>query len=309
MTIKDKLSLMQKLTGRSQEKMAAELGVSFPTLNSWINGRSVPRQKAQDRIDDLFRRLTGQATIPANMLEAKKRAIFDRAKNHKNILKIILQNKDIYDQFVLSLTYNTNRIEGSTLTEPETAAILFQNVALPDKTIIEQMEVKNHQAALQCLFNHLQEGGKLDEAFILKLHGILLNGIQADAGRYRNHGVRIAGSNVPTANHLKIPALMRDLTKDIIAKHEHKIAHATLVHSRFEQIHPFSDGNGRVGRLLLGAMLLKENLPPAVIRQEKRRFYILYLNKSQLENEFSQLEDFICDAVLDAFEILERKQS
>ncbi len=52
-------------------------------------------------------------------------------------------------------------------------------------------------------------------------------------------------------------------------------------------------------------MLLKENLPPAVILQERRRFYILYLNKSQTENEFSQLEDFICDAILDAFEILE----
>ena len=307
MTIKDKMSLIQKLTGQSQEKLAAELGVSFPTLNSWINGRSIPRQRAQERINGLFRRLTGQAVIPANILDAKKQAIWARSKNYKDILKTIVQNKDIYDQFMLSLTYNTNRIEGSTLTEPETAAILFQNAALPDKTIIEQMEVKNHQAALQYVFNHLQEGGKLDEVFILKMHGILLNGIQADAGRYRNHGVRIAGSNVPTANHLKVPVLMRDLTKDIAIKHENITAHATLIHSRFEQIHPFSDGNGRVGRLLLGAMLLKENLPPAVIKQDKRRFYILHLNKSQLENDYSQLEDFVCDALLEGFEILERR--
>lgn len=307
MTIKNKLSLIQKLTGQSQEKLAMELGVSFPTLNSWINGRSTPRQKAQERIDELFRRLTGQAIIPDNILEAKKQAIFTRAKSHKNILKTILQSKDIYDQFVLSLTYNTNRIEGSTLTEPETAAILFQNVALPDKTIIEQMEVKNHQAALKRLFDHLQEDGKLDESFILKIHGILLNGIQADAGCYRNHAVRIVGSNVPTANYLKVPALMKELCKAIFAKNRDIVAHTSLIHSRFEQIHPFSDGNGRVGRLLLDAMFLKENLPPAVIRQEKRRFYILYLNKSQLKNEFSQIEDFICDAVLDAFDILERR--
>src|SRR3989344_1975846 len=102
MTIKEKLSLIQKLTGQSQEKLAAELAVSFPTLNSWINGRSIPRKRAQERIDDLFRRLTGQAVIPANILDAKKQAILARGEAYKDVLKIILQHKDIYDQFVLS---------------------------------------------------------------------------------------------------------------------------------------------------------------------------------------------------------------
>ncbi len=307
MTIKEQLQLIQKLLGKSQEKLAAELGVSFPTLNSWINGRSLPRKKAQERIEELFRRLTGKTVIPATVLEAKKQAVAVKGQAYQSVLKTILENKDIYDQFVLSLTYNTNRIEGSTLTEPETAAILFQNAALPDKTIIEQMEVKNHQAALQYMFRHLRENGKIDESFILKMHGILLNGIQEDAGHYRNHGVRIVGFNVPTANHLKIPAMMQSLIKEIHAKNGDILYRVAAVHSRFEQIHPFSDGNGRIGRLILDAMLLRENLPPAVILQEKRRFYILYLNKSQIENEFSQLEDFIAEAVLDAFAVLERE--
>lgn len=307
MTIKEKLTLIRKLSGQSQEKLAAELGVSFPTLNSWINGRSLPRAKAAERIDELFRRVTGQAVIPPEALEAKKQAVTARGQTHKNVLKTILTNQDIYDQFVLSLTFNTNRIEGSTLTEPETAAILFENASLPDKTIIEQMEVKNHQAALGYLFSHLQEDGKIDEALVLRMHAIVLNGIQADAGRYRNHGVRITGSNVPTANYLKVPALMQALAKDLGAKPRDILAHAAQTHSRFEQIHPFSDGNGRVGRLLLNAMLLKQNLPPALILQEKRRFYMLYLNKAQLENDLSPLEDFIADAVLDAFNLLERK--
>jgi Fic family protein len=308
MNIKDKLRLIQRVLGESQEKLASQLGVSFPTLNSWINGRSLPRKQAQERIDHLFRRLTGQEAIPASLLDAKKQAVMARSRTYKNLLKTILKNRDIYDQFVLSLTFNTNRIEGSTLTEPETAAILFQNTALPNKSIIEQMEVKNHQAALRYVFRHLQEGGGINEAFILKIHGILLNGIQEDSGRYRDHGVRIVGSNVPTANPLKIEALMQGLARAIPSKNKEILRHAAQIHSQFEQIHPFSDGNGRVGRLLLDAMLLNQNLPPAVIRQEKRRLYILYLNKSQTESEFSQLEDFICDAVLDAFLILERKE-
>ena len=307
MSIKERLTLIQKLSGQTQEKLAAELGVSFPTLNSWINGKSVPRKKAAERIDELFRRLTGGKVIPQVALEAKKQGLSTKREPYKDVLHTILNNKDILDQFLLSLTFNTNRIEGSTLTEPETAAILFENAALADKTIIEQMEVKNHQAALLFLFRYVREGVKLDEPFILKMHGILLNGIREDAGRYRNHGVRITGANVPTANHLKIPILMKALEKDTTAKAKDIVAHAAEIHSRFEKIHPFSDGNGRVGRLLLTAMLLKENFPPAVIRQEKRRFYILYLNKSQIENDFSLLEDFLADAVLEGFKILERK--
>lgn len=307
MTIKDKLTLIQRLSGKSQEKLAVELGVSFPTLNSWINERSIPRKKAQKRIDEFYLRLTGQNVVPSNVLEAKKLAILQKGKKHKNILAVLFDRKDLYDQFVLSLTYNTNRIEGSTLTEPETAAILFENAALPDKTIVEQMEVKNHQAALQYLFRHLSEKAKIDEAFVLRLHAILLNGIQEEAGRYRRHAVRIAGANVPTANYLKIPALMDSLILAAQSKTKDVTAHAARIHSQFEQIHPFSDGNGRVGRLLLSGMLLEENLPPAIIRQENRRYYILYLNKSQLQNDFSLLEDFICDGILEGFDVLETK--
>ena len=307
MTIKEKLKLIQQFTGQSQEKLAAEMGVSFPTLNSWLNGRSVPRKKAQEKIDAFYRRITGQALIPSSVLDSKKQILQTKSSAHPKVLEIIFKNKDIYDQFVLSLTFNTNRIEGSTLTEPETAAILFQNAALPDKTIIEQMEVKNHQAALQYVFRLIHEKGALDEAFILKLHSILLNGIQEDAGRYRNHGVRIVGSNVVTANSLKVPELMRTLAAEMKIESEDVMSHVSNFHSRFEQIHPFSDGNGRVGRLLLDAMLLKENLPPALIKQEKRRFYLLYLSKSQIDHELSLLEDFLCDAVLDAFSILERR--
>ena len=299
-----KLQFIQRVAGLTQEKLAHKLGVSFPTINSWINEKSVPRKKALDRIDEFYKELTGQKIIKADILGAKKAALITKSSKHKNILASILKRSDIHDQFVLSLTYNTNRIEGSTLTEDETAAVLFDNKSLPNRTLIEQMEAKNHQAALQYLFNHLSNSNKITQTLILKLHSILMNGIRDDAGIYRNHGVRIVGSNVSTSNYLKIPSLMKDLSRNISLHKKDIIAHVSLIHSRFEQIHPFSDGNGRIGRLLIHAMLLNRNFPPAVIHENKKRLYIKYLNKSQLENEFSLLEDFICDAVLDGFSIM-----
>jgi Fic family protein len=304
MDTEEKLQLIKRLSGKTQEMLAADLGVSFPTLNSWINGRSIPRKGAEQRIDEHFLRLTGQNVIPGNLIDGKKALILKKKERHPGLLRLLKERIDIYEEFLLSFTYNTNRIEGSTLTEPETAAILFQNTALPDKSIIEQMEVKNHQAAFKYLLQHLSSQGTITEEFVLKMHAILLNGIRDDAGQYRHHAVRIAGSNVPTANYMKVPALTQSLIEDISKPGKDIIHFSTKVHSRFEQIHPFSDGNGRIGRLLLTAILLKDDLPPAIIPQEQRRFYILYLNQAQLKNDYSRLEDFICEAILKSYDIL-----
>jgi len=304
MNTQQKLTLIRRLSGKTQEKLAAELGVSFPTLNSWINGKSLPRKQAAQRIDELYLHVTGQNVVPADLLDAKKQVLIEKRKRHPNVLQTLETRKDIYDQFLLALTYNTNRIEGSTLTEPETAAILFENAAIPDKSIIEQMEVKNHQAAFQHMVRYLVEGGEITEGLVLKLHGILMNGIREDAGNYRRHAVRIVGSNVPTANYLKVPVLMTNIMKDTVWGEKDVIGFAACIHSRFEQIHPFSDGNGRIGRLLLVAILLKKGFAPAVIAQEKRRFYILYLNQSQIKDDHSRLEDLVCDGIMAGYDLL-----
>ena len=307
MNMIETLKLIQQLSGLSQEKLAQRLKVSFPTFNSWINGKSVPRWKSQEEVRRLLNEYTGTQKSHPDPLVFKKDIIFSKVAQHKNILKKIRENPDVYDQFMLSLTYNTNRIEGSTLSEAETAAILFQNAALSNKSIIEQLEVKNHQAALERLFTYCAQTKRIEEAFILQLHGMLMNGIRPDAGSYRQHAVRIVGANIPTANYLKVPKLMHELVADINRASRDVITHAALIHSRFEQIHPFSDGNGRIGRLLIHGMLLLNNIVPAVIRQEKKRFYIAHLQKSQKDNDFGGLEGFLCDAILEGFKISERK--
>ena len=307
MSLPEKLKLIKQLTGESQEKLAAKLGVSFATLNSWINGKSIPRKRAQTQIDELYARLTGQRLVPKSALIAKKQMIDKNKSESKDPLKIILGRKDLYDELMLSLTYNTNRIEGSSLTEDETADILFESKTLANKSLMEQMEVKNHQASLTYLLHYLAENQELDEALILKLHSMLMNGIRDDAGTYRRHGVRIVGSNVPTANHLKVPVLMKELVKEIRKSPKDFMAHVAAIHSQFEKIHPFSDGNGRIGRLVLQAMLLKDNLASALIMQKKRSEYMASLNKSQIQEDFSLLEDFFCDAVLEGYKMLKEQ--
>ncbi len=307
MSIQDKLKIIQSLSGLTQTEIAYKIGVSFVAFNNWWTDKAKPRKKQEDKIDEMYKKYTGQKEIPASILIAKKKILAKKSEKFKNILKILLKNSDIYDQFLLSLTYNSNKIEGSTLSEDETADILFNNTSIPNKSIVEQLEVKNHQTSLQYLFQHLSSNGKIDEDLILKLHSILMNGIIFNAGIYRSHGVRIVGSNVPTANYLKVPILMKNIIKDINKKYNDSINHVSRIHAEFERIHPFSDGNGRVGRMLLTAMLLKNNFAPAVILQEEKRIYYICLRKAQLQDDFSLLEEFIVEAIENGLKIVDRK--
>ena len=306
MTIRQRLEIIKKTLGLTQTKLAERLGVSFATFNSWWTGKSTPHLKMQVVIEELFLEMTGQKIVSAEDLLIKKNLLKQKSSNHKSIIGEILKNPDIRDQFILKLTYNSGRIEGSTLTEPDTAAILFDNAALPDKSLIEQMEAKNHQTALNYLFGHIVNKDKINEALVLKLHSILMNGVRSDAGLYRRHPVRIAGVNLPTANYIRVPDLMPRVMASATKVDKDIIGLVASVHSQFEQIHPFSDGNGRIGRLLMNAMLLEANLAPAIIREGQRRLYYTYLYKAQTKGYHSQLEKFLCDATMDGFTILER---
>lgn len=308
MKIPDKLKLILQTSGLTQQKLADKLGVSFAALNRWINNKAEPRKGMRQKIEELYREYGGIQEEYDDVLSAKKEIIMNRAAKQKDVNAAIAKNPDIFDQFVLSLTYNTNRIEGSSLSEDETAAVIFDNISLPNKSLTEQMEAKNHQTALVFLFDFLKnKKAKLDEKLILKLHAMLMNGIRQDAGQYRRHGVRIVGANVVTANHLKIPQLMKKLVLAINKKEKDIIAQTAKIHAQFEQIHPFSDGNGRVGRLIMTAMLLQRNIAPAVILQKHKRKYLSYLNKAQTKDDFHSLIDFLCDSIIIGFKILERR--
>lgn len=307
MYIKEQLQLLKRVSGLTQEVLAKRLGVSFVTFNAWIRGRSQPRSSAIKRILEVLQEY-GITVVAEDPLKSFKQGLSSKASHKRSTIATILGSPDIRDEYILALTYHSNVIEGSTLTKGETAAVLFDEAVLRNRTLREQIEAKNHKAAIEYLFRNVKPRSVLHEDFVLRLHGILMNGIQPDAGQYRRDAVRIVGANVPTANPASISKRMAGLIKNLNLTHKDVIGQAAKTHAEFEQIHPFTDGNGRVGRLILNAMLLQKHYAPAVITQQRKRDYLRYLNRAQMKGNFQALELFIVESVLIGWAILERRR-
>lgn len=194
-------------------------------------------------------------------------------------------SKNIEEWFRIELTYTSNAIEGNTLTRQETALVVEKGLTVAGKTLVEQLEAVNHAKAWDFI-QTLREKSRQEttEQKLLDIHTIILHGIDDEnAGCYRRVPVRIAGSTVVMPNPLKVPTLMQDMMTWL---HGHLTTHpatfAADAHLQFVSIHPFVDGNGRVGRLLMDLLLMQAGLPPALIRKEDRLEYIKAIEQSQL---------------------------
>ena len=309
MTTTQKLQKIQKYSGKTQNELAHDLGVSFPTLNSWINGKSLPRTKATDRINSLYLETFGDTSIEIKTLDEKIEKLKQLQQQFPEPFSFIMSRKDIYDDLILSLTYHTNSIEGSTFNEPDVKAVLFDDVTIPNKSVREHQEAKNHQGALGFVMRWIKDNNSndIDENLIKHVHEILMNGIMHNSGVYRNHSVRIAGVNVPTSNYHSIDNHMSefiDTFNQFQKKLVKQVQHIAQTHARFEQIHPFSDGNGRVGRLLMLILAFKYKVAPVLVKKEKKQAYYTYLEELQVKNNNIPLTSFVFDALFEGYKIL-----
>jgi Fic family protein/DNA-binding XRE family transcriptional regulator len=295
------LKSILQASGWSQEELARNLNVSFVTLNTWVNGKSEPRKKARQSIQELYFDIVGFDDVDQEKLTQQKRlAISLRAT-----ARMIAHDEAVLNKLILHLTYHTNTIEGSTMTLADTEDVLFNDRVLTNRTQIEQAEARNHQAALLWLLDELQKKDFiLTEELIKGLHLRLMNGILSDAGQYRRHSVRIMGTHVTVANYLKVPDLMNKLANASTQKQTDIIAGLAQIHAAFEKIHPFSDGNGRVGRLIMLAQALRAGIVPPLVVKEKRRAYYKYLEMAQTSAEFGPLEFFIAESISTANHLL-----
>ncbi len=197
------------------------------------------------------------------------------------ILEFVLNNNDYLEDLITRSTYHSNAIEGSTLTYAETYAILYNDNSfkIEGKEPREIYEAINHKKALELVFKNLQNDDGFDERFIKKLNETINRDIKDTEG-YRTIQVFIRGSeHIPPAPE-KIPNLMTYFVYNYNHDEEDIFTKIARYHIEFEKIHPFEDGNGRTGRLLLNYELLKNDIPPVVISKEERVKYFEFLRNN-----------------------------
>jgi Fic family protein len=226
----------------------------------------------------------------------KKKALLD---SKRPLNDIALDNLKKY--FDVELTYNSNAIEGNTLTITETKVILEDGITIGrGKTLREHLEVINHKEAIDYIEDIVKKDIDIDERVIKDLHFIILKGINnKNAGKYRELNVLISGSEHRPPEHFLVKEKMEELIKwyDSNKSNLHPIELATEFHHRFTYIHPFIDGNGRCGRLLMNIILMRNGYPITVIKVEERNEYMRALETASVDNNLNSFLDIVIRAI------------
>lgn len=182
--------------------------------------------------------------------------------------------KRLRDEFIVENTYNSNAIEGNTLTLCETALVL-KGVTIGEKPLKDHLEAIGHKEAFEYVYELADRNTELTERVIKDLHALVLMNDRENKGKYRSVQVRILGAkHTPPPPYLVAEHLTKLLTDYAeIKANRHIIEAVAEFHLRFEGIHPFIDGNGRTGRLILNLELIKSGLLPINIKYADRRRY------------------------------------
>ena len=196
------------------------------------------------------------------------------------------------------LTYHSNAIEGNTLTLRETQMVIEYGVTIEGHPLREYLEATNHAEAYSHLTNLVEKREPIMRETVLTLHSIVMDKILASNGQFRKVPVYIRGSNMTPPPASRVEALMREWFAwfEREGKSYEPVIRAVIAHHGFEAVHPFEDGNGRIGRLLLNLMLMCEGYPPALILRDARIRYIQALDEANTGN-YNPLANVIGQAV------------
>jgi Fic family protein len=284
--------LQSILTGTrsTQTKLAKELGVTHATLHRWLNGKNTPHPKTLEELEKRYLEIAVynklEKSFPFTEWQQKFLNIQKNAPSLSDFLR-----KDNLEDFLIKSTYHTNAIEGSTLSLHETQSVLFNDQVIPGHPLREHLEVTNHKLAFEKTLQAALDQQTLDLKFVLSLHETLMKSILNNAGQLRTHPVRIAGARVVPCNPIKVHEKLNALLQEMEATKNP--TGFIIQHAEFEAIHPFSDGNGRIGRLLLNFQLLKANYPPAILRQDNKHLYYQALETAQVQEEYAKLMEYM----------------
>tara|TARA_Y100000034_G_scaffold124422_1_gene172564 strand:+ start:602 stop:1438 length:837 start_codon:yes stop_codon:yes gene_type:complete len=223
--------------------------------------------------------------IPKNIEEIKRefqKELYKKLENIKNNfqkewkkLPETVKKKE-KEEIAISFTYNTNAIEGSTITLEEVREIIHDKIS-PNKPL---RDVKETEAHSKVFLEMLEHKNKISNKLLLEWHKEIFKDTKQDiAGKYRNYLVRVGDHVAPDWQDVK--KLMKEIIEFINNKKINPVELSAKAHYRFEKIHPFGDGNGRIGRLLMNHILWHSNYPMLIIEYKKRKSYYKAISKDE----------------------------
>ncbi|MHB8065769.1 MAG: Fic family protein, partial [Ruminiclostridium sp.] len=203
-------------------------------------------------------------------------ARIDTLLNELNSYRLLTTSevKRLKEEFLIDFTYNSNAIEGNTLTLQETALILNEGITIGEKSLREHLEVIGHKEAYLYLEDIVKEQAELSEKVIKDIHSLVLMEQRENKGIYRRVPVVIMGAAHTPPQPYLVPVQMEQLIQDYgQSSSNHIVERVAKFHLDFEAVHPFIDGNGRMGRLILNLELMKHGYPPINIKYSDRKKY------------------------------------
>ncbi len=207
--------------------------------------------------------------------------------------------QETLQDFLVEFAYNSTGIEGNTISLKEVQNLLIENLTPKNKTLREIYDLKNTQKVFFELLEKLNE--KIDHNLICKVHGKLLKDIDSRKG-YRRKDVRLRKVKFKSTPAPYVLTDMKILLKWFKEneKRLHPLVLASIFHHKLEKIHPFMDGNGRTGRMLMNYILMQKNYPPIILRKKNRPQYLEKLNKADKSGltekkteHYNQLLEFV----------------
>lgn len=210
--------------------------------------------------------------------------------------------QDYLDDILVRLAHHSAGIEGNTISLPATVSIIL-NGTLPTSgkaTVREFYEIENHKQAFEHVIQHLANEDSLSIEIIKEIHADLTDRLQYDRGQFKKNENMIIGSEFQTASPAETPFLVQQLVDnleyrlDVADSDDDKLLAILDTHIQFERIHPFSDGNGRTGRMIMNYSLLQQGFPPLIIEKETKAQYIEFLGNQDVDG-FVQFAKVLLD--------------
>ena len=247
-----------------------------------------PIDKRYRQVNDLF-----FDSIDFNNIDEKKDIIDSHRPFSQNM------TRQLRDKLIIEWTYNSNAIEGNTLTLSETKVVLENGITIKGKPLKDHLEIINHKEAIEYIEDLVSKNVKLSEYDIKSVHYLILKEIDStNAGKYRHENVFISGAKHVPPIYMNVPYEMQKMIEKYQSwKDLHPVVRACFLHGEFVKIHPFIDGNGRTARLLLNFELIQSGYPPVVIKTENRADYYDALDKAHTTNDYTDFIRMIVDLV------------